>query len=371
MTSIARVGVVGSGIAGLTLAWELARRGAQVVIVQSARPRTSLVAAGMLAPMPESSVTSHLLRFGVEALRFYPQFLQTLAEDSRRDVGFRRSGVLRLAATEADAGAIREGVGSYEAAGMPSQWLSPRALRRLRPGLPDGLAGALLSFDEAQVQPDWLLAALQEAAARHGVQTVDGEVVALPRHTPGAALRLADGRLMDFDRAVLAAGSWAGELGGEAVPVRPVKGQLLVFRDASGPDHIIYSGHNYVLTKADSTVVLGGTVEEAGFSLAADAEAETLRDVIPLTWPGLRGIAAATRVGLRPATPDELPIVGAIPGRPGLYAFTGHYRNGFLLAPHQARLASIEILDGHAQELLGPLRPRRFERHPPEVALSN
>lgn len=353
---------MGAGIAGLAIAWELGRRGAQVVILQSARPRTSLVAAGMLAPMPESAVSSHLLRFGVEGLRFYPEFLEALAEDSARDVGFRRSGVLRLAATDADAAALREGVGSYEAAGMPSQWLSPRALRKLRPGLPESLAGALLSFDEAQVQPEWLLAALEEACDRRHGARVRGEVVALTSSDGGAALELADGTTRRFDRVVLAAGSWAGELGGKAVPVRPVKGQLLVFRDAPGPEHIVYSGHNYVLTKADGSVVLGGTVEDAGFSLDADAAGTALREVLPGAWPGLQGARAETRVGLRPASPDELPIIGPLPDRKAVYAFTGHYRNGFLLAPQQARLASIEILDGHAQELFIPLRPRRFQK---------
>ena len=369
LTRTARVGVIGAGIAGLTLAWELARRGTGVVVVRSARPRTSLVAAGMLAPMPESSVSSSILRFGVEALRFYPEFLAALAADCGRDVGFRRSGVLRLAATDDDAAALREEVGSYEAAGLPSQWLSPRALRRLRPGLPDSLAGALLSFDEAQVQPEWLLAALREAAVSRGVEFVDGEATGLAKRAAGVDIGFADGTVLGFDRVVLATGSWARELGGDAVPVRPVKGQLLVFRDVAGPEHIVYAGHNYLLTKADGSVLLGGTMEEVGFSLAADGAAEALREILPKTWPGLRGERAETRVGLRPAAPDQLPIIGALPGHPAVYVFTGHYRNGFLLAPHQARLASLEILDGRAQELFVPLRPRRFSadtrRRPP------
>ena len=360
MTQAARVGVVGAGIAGLTIAWELARRGATVTVLASGRPRTSLVAAGMLTPMPESRVSAHLIRFGVEGLRFYPEFLEALAEDSGRDAGFRRSGVLRLAATDDDAAALREEVGTYEAAGMPSQWLSPRALRKLHPGLPEVLSGALLSFDEAQVQPEWLMAALEEAAARRGVEVVSAGVSALAEAGTGARVELEAGGGCDFDRVVLATGSWARELGGDAVPVRPVKGQLLVFRDAQGPDHVIYSGHNYVVTKADGTVLLGGTMEDAGFSMAPDGAAEALREVLPGTWPGLVGAPAETRVGLRPAAPDELPVVGALPGRPAVYVFAGHYRNGFLLAPHQARLAAIEVIDGVAQELFIPLRPRRF-----------
>ena len=360
MTGNLRVGVVGAGIAGLAIAWELARRGAEVEVIASDRPRTSLVAAGMLAPMPESGVSAHLLRFGAEALRFYPEFLGALAEDTARDPGFVRSGLLRLAATDEAAAALREEVGSYEAAGMPSQWLGPRALRKLRPGLPPSLAGALLSFDEAQVQPEWLLAALEEAAARRGARERPAEVTGISAQGRGARVALRDGATVEFDLVVLASGSWARELGGDAVPVRPVKGQLLAFRGVRGPQHIVYSGHQYVLTKADGTVLLGGTMEEAGFSLEPDGNAAALREEAVLTWPALADAPAETRVGLRPATPDELPVVGRLPGLKTTYAFTGHFRNGFLLAPHQAHLAAREIIDGAAQELLVPLRPGRF-----------
>jgi glycine oxidase len=358
--SSTRVAVVGGGIAGLAIAWELARRGAGVMVLRSTRPPTSLVAAGMLAPMPESRVSPRLMRFGVEGLRYYPEFLAALGEDSSKDAGFRRSGVLRLAVDDEASMALREEVGSYEAAGLPSQWLSPRALARLGPGLPPSLAGALLSFDEAQVQPEWLMAALEDAARHRGVEFVGAEVSAIEGRRKGVAVELQGDRRLDFDRLVLASGSWAAELGGATVPVRPVKGQLLVFRGVTGPEHVLYTGHNYVLTKADGTVLVGGTMEEAGFSLAPDARADELRDVLPRAWPGLVAAISETRVGLRPASPDELPIVGAIPGGPAVYAFTGHYRNGFLLAPQQASLAAREILDGEAQELFIPLRPRRF-----------
>lgn len=357
----ARVVVIGGGVAGLTMAWELARDDAAVTLVRSSRPRTSLVAAGMLAPMPESQLTRPLTWLGAEALRDYPRFLGALAEDSARDVGFRRSGVLRVAADDDAAADLREEVGHYEAAGVPSQWLSGRGARDLAPGLPESLAGALYSFDEAQVQPEWLLAALEEAAFRRDVGLVDGEVVGLDTTPGGAVAVLAGGSRLEADRVVLAAGSWSSELGGKAVPVRPVKGQLLAFPGGAGPRPIIYAGHNYLLTKADGTVLLGATMEEAGFSLDGDAVGEALRDLLPGLWPGLAATPAEVRVGLRPGSPDGLALVGSIRQRPALYAFTAHFRNGFLLCPHQAHLAASEILRGELSEMLAPLRPRRFE----------
>ena len=355
-----RVVVVGGGFAGLTIGWELARSGADVSVVRSDRPRASLVAAGMLAPMPESASTVALLRLASEALHHYPRFLETLAEDTNRDVGFRRSGVLRIAADDAERVALREEVGSYEAAGLPSQWLDARSARQLAPGLPGSIAGGLLSFDEAQVQPAWLLEALEEAGFRRGVTFAAGEVTAIRATDTSASVEVDGHPRLEADRLVLAAGSWSTALGGELVPVRPVKGQLLVFAAAQGPEPILYSGHNYLVSKPDGTVLLGGTMADAGYSFDPDPEAEQLRDLLPQLWPPLVGAGATVRVGLRPAAPDGLPVCGPIPGMRAAYAFTGHYRNGFLLCPHGARLAAGEILEGARSALFTPLRPARF-----------
>ncbi|MFN2465959.1 MAG: NAD(P)/FAD-dependent oxidoreductase [Candidatus Dormibacteria bacterium] len=363
MRDAPRVVVVGGGIAGLTIAWELGRRGARVTLVRSDRPRTSVVAAGMLAPMPEALVTGSMLRLGVEALRHYPEFLETLAEDTARPTGFVRSGVLRLATGEAAIAALREEVGSYEAAGMPSQWLDARSARTLAPGLPPSIAGGLLSFEEAQVQPVWLLAALEEAAFRREVATVDGRVAKVSARRDGVEVHLDQGGLIAGDRLVLAAGSWTSELAAD-IPVRPVKGQLLAFAAGEGPEPIIYHDHHYLLTKPDGAVLLGGTMEEAGFSLEPDGAGTALRELLPVFWPSLSTVAAETRVGLRPASPDGLPLCGGLPGMQAVYAFTAHFRNGFLLCPHGARLAAREILDGEAQELFNALRPARFRSAP-------
>jgi glycine oxidase len=358
----AEVLVVGGGIAGSTIAWELARVGAPVTLLRSARPRASLVAAGMLAPMPESAAAAALTHLASQALHHYPTFLEALAEDSSVDVGFRRCGLLRLAGDETARAALREEVGSYEAAGLPSQWLEARPLLELAPGLPASIAGGLLSFDEAQVQPAWLLAALEDAAEHRGVRQLTAEVLALA--ADGREVTLVDGTRLGADRVVLAAGSWSGQLGGAQVPVRPVKGQLLVFEDALGPEPIVYAGHDYVVTKPDGTVLVGGTVEEAGFSVDPSPAGEALRELVPRLWPSLDGRPARVRAGLRPATPDGRPVCGPLPGRAAVYAFTGHYRNGFLLCPHGAHLAVNEIVHNQPQPLFKGLRPGRFLESP-------
>ncbi|MFN2463088.1 MAG: NAD(P)/FAD-dependent oxidoreductase [Candidatus Dormibacteria bacterium] len=355
-----RAVVIGGGIAGLTIGWQLVRRGAEVRLVSSSRPRASMVAAGMLAPMPESASTPSLVRLASQALHHYSAFLATLAEDTAREVGFRRCGVLRVAADERQRASLREEVGTYEAAGLPSQWLDPRSVRRIAPGLPADVAGGLVSFDEGQVHAGWLLEALEEAAIRRGLVAMTGEVAQIRSHAGHVEVLLAGGERMPADCVILSAGSWSAALGGAAVPIRPLQGQLLAFEDVTGPEPILYSGQDYLLSKPDGTVLLGGTMSESGFSVAPDGRAEDLRALLPLLWPELVGRPAATRVGLRPAAPDGLPICGPLPGQSAVYVFTGHLRNGFLLCPHGAHLAAREILDGAREPLFATLRPNRF-----------
>ena len=353
--------MLGGGVAGLTIAWELVRRGRDVVVLRSDLPAASPMAAGMLAPGPEVALNQGLARLAVESLRYYPSFLDALAADTDLPTGFVRSGVLRVAFSDAEAETLREGTGSYEAAGMPSHWLRPPDIAREAPGLNrQGLAGGLLSYDEAQVQPAWLLAALEDAIARRGGRIGAG-MVGLEPSDGGVEVRLATGGTVAADQVVVAMGSWSGTLPGLDYPVRPVKGQLLVFPAGTpGPAPMIFTGHDYLLTKADGTVVAGGTMEEAGYSLEPDAHAEQLRASMTRAWPALADVPAETRVGLRPAAPDGLPVVGALDGTPRVYMFSGHFRNGFLLSPLSARLAATEMMGEGRSELFRTMRPGRL-----------
>jgi glycine oxidase len=357
------VAVLGGGIAGLAIAWRLLRRGAAVTVVAGSQPSASRVAAGMLAPMPETDINPALGRLAAEALRSYPRFLEELAEDTDLPTGFVRSGLVRVAYSQEEALHLRESVGAYEAAGMPSWWLDARACLAQAPGLGEaGLAGGLLSDEEAQVQPEWMLAALADAVVRRGGVFMDAEVLEVAPRAEGCIVRVASAasaRQLTAAMAVVAMGSWSGLLAGATVPVRPVKGQLLTFAGQPGPAPIVYWGHNYLLTKPDASVVLGATMEEAGFSTAVDDRAEALRAVLDRLWPALASVPATGRAGLRPAAADGLPVIGWLePDR--IYAFTAHFRNGFLLGPMTADLAAGEIVDGVEADFLRRLRPGRL-----------
>lgn len=361
MTGAPRVVVAGAGIAGLTIAWELARGGATTEVLAGSQPRASEVAAGMLAPMPELVTSAALGRFAVEALRAYPEFLGRLAEDSHHETGFVRSGLLRVAHDPRTAESIRDSVGTYEAAGMPSQWLESRAVLAEAPGVgADGLIGGLLSFDEAQVHPAWLLEALTEAIEHRGGRVTRVDISRIEPSGEGVTAQTSDGRALHADRVILSMGSWSGTLPDLAYPVRPVKGQLRVYSGHPGPARMLYSGRNYLLTKVDGSVLLGATMEDAGFDLQPTAAVGELDAVLSRLWPGLQGAPATTRVGLRPAAPDGLPLVGFVPELAAVYAFTAHFRNGILLAPAMAAIAARELMGGAAEPALAGLRPDRL-----------
>jgi glycine oxidase len=367
---ISRVVVLGRGVAGLTLAWELARRGEAPLVVGGARPAASEVAAGMLSPGPEMDSVPALGRLGAESLREYPRFLAALADDGNADIGYRQSGVLRLGYSEEQVERLREGVGLYEAAGLPTRWLDARACLAEAPGLGgEDLRGGLLSYDEGQVQPRWMLAALEEAVRRRGGEFREAEVVQVHTRPGTPVVELGGGETIHAAQVVLALGSWTALLPTLGYLVRPVKGQLLRFAGVAGPGRMLYWGQNYLLSKPDGTVVLGATMEEAGFSLDATSGAQELRGLLARVWPSLSGARAEVRVGLRPAAPDSLPVIGPLPELPGAYVFTAHHRNGFLLAPFSARLAATEILDGSRQAPLARLRPERLRAR--SAALGN
>jgi glycine oxidase len=353
--------VLGGGVAGLALAWRLARLGHPPLLLRGSAPAASPVAAGMLSPNPEMNLAPGVGRLAAESLREYARFLTELAEDTDRDPGFRRSGLLRVAFSDAEATGLREEVGRYEAAGMPTRWLSARATREEEPGLGASVVGGLLSYDEAQVQPAWMLAALTEALVRRGGRVVEEDVVdVVVPDRGGVEVRTGSGWNLLADRVVVSIGAWSGGLPGLAYPVRPVKGQLLVFDHVKGPGRVVYWGHNYLLSKPDGTVVLGGTIEEAGFDTQPTARADDVRGLLPRLWPALVDATAVTRVGLRPAAPDSLPVAGWLPELPAAYMFTAHFRNGFLFSPLASRLAADEIVTGVEAELLRRFRPARL-----------
>jgi glycine oxidase len=286
----------------------------------------SSVAAGMLAPVTEAEFgEEELLRLNVESAAMWPAFAAELEQATGMAVGYHADGALVVAVDRDDAEELRRLHQLQRSLGLESEWLVPSAARAAEPGLAPRIAGAIDAPGEAQVDPVAVVAALRRAFEDAGGRIEHADVKSL------------DG--LDADQVVLAAGAWSAALAD--VKVHPVKGQLLHLRTrADAPPlagRIIRTPRCYVVPRPDGRVVIGATSEEKGFDTSVDAGAvhrllEAAWEVLPDVWEleFVRVIA-----GLRPATPDNRPLIGRVSDR--VIHATGHYRNGILLAPLTAQ----------------------------------
>ena len=336
--------VVGGGVIGLACAWRAAQRGLDVVVLERDQPGAgaSGVAAGMLAPVGEATWgEDRLLELALASHRLWPEFAEELAEASGREIGYLPLGALHVALDRDEAAELRRRYELMRVHELDADWLGPTACRELEPGLGPGGHGGVYAPHEAAVDPRQLVGALALAFARAGGAVEPAEVTeAVLERERLAGVRTADGGEVRADAVVLAAGAWsaAAWLPEEARPaVRPVKGQILTLAGpASRPvcRRIVASERLYAVPRDDGRLVLGATVEEQGFDLRVTAGAvhELLREGYRMLPEIAELELVETIAGLRPTTPDNLPLVG--PGAiDGLVLATGHFRNGILLAP--------------------------------------
>jgi glycine oxidase len=366
--------VVGGGAIGLSCAWRLARRGAHVAVAERGEPGggATRVAAGMLAPVGELTFGEpELLELTLAAARLYPEFAAELEEASGERTGYERLGALHVALDRDEAAQLRRVHDLQRSLELEAEWLAPRRCRDLEPGLAPSFHGGVFAAGEAAVDPraltQALLAALRAEGAEvlAGTEVVDGifEGERLSGVRTAASGRFdAQGmsnRPLDEIRAgtvVLASGAWSGAtewLPEHArPPVRPVKGQVLELRrrDAEPPTrHILASERVYLVPRADGRLIVGATVEEMGYDTAVTAGGvhELLREAYRLLPDVAEMELVGAIAGLRPGTPNNLPLVG--PGAiAGLVLATGHFRNGILLAPLAAE-AVADVLEGVAR----------------------
>lgn len=330
----------------------------------------SWAAAGMLAAAVEAEPgEERLLPLTLESRHMWPAFARDLEAASGISVEYRDEGTVVIAINRDDAATLRHSFEFQRRLGLEVEWLNAAEARRREPHLKPGIAGAVWSPKDHQVENRQLGRALVAACGNAGVRLREhcavNEIVVRVGHVCGVDSEC--GRDL-ADVVVLAAGAWSREIGGlpvaELPPVRPIKGQMLALqmdREAPLVRHVIWLPNGYLVPRLDGRLVVGGTVEERGFDAAPTAGG--VLALIEGAWRALPAIEdlpiAEIWVGFRPGSRDDMPILGPA-GIDGLVLATGHHRNGILLTPVTAQAISALILTGRLPEGLRQFAPDRF-----------
>jgi len=358
--------VVGAGIIGCSVARELAIRGLRVLALDRQEPgkEASWAAAGMLTPAAESSEARPLVPLASTSLSLYSEFVEQIEQSSGMNTDYRRDGALEVFFGDDAEERLREWLTGVRAAGFRPEPLSRQELRGMEPALAnDAVAGAYLP-DEGAVDNRLLSAAVARAAQRAGVDFRAGEEVLRVLSRGGRVARV-ETRRGGFSarHVVLAAGSYTAQIEGadRYAPTIPARGQMAALRPQSMPLRHVVRGPSYLVPRGDGRLLVGATVEHAGFekALTAAGIGRLLSDAVRMV-PGLAAAPVIeTWCGLRPDTPDHLPILGPC-DVDGLWFATGHYRNGILLAPATARALGEWILEGRTTLPVDGFSPMRF-----------
>jgi len=348
-------------VIGCAIARELSMRGARCTVIDP-RPvagGATQASAGMLAPYVEAHGGGPMLDLCVRSLDVYDAWIAGLRAEGA-DVEYRRIGTLEIALSPDGAAALRRGHG---------EWLDPAAVAGLVPQL-GPTAGALRDARHGYVDARQLANALAQSAMRHGATFVTARVERIDRQGTARLVDVGpDNDALRADAVVLAAGAWTNRIHGvRTPPMRPVRGQLLVdWEGLGGIRTILWGPDCYIVPKAQPPyLMIGATVEDAGFDERPTKEgADRLFEAAHRLLPALqRDAIVEVRVGLRPATPDDLPVLGDDPDEPGVFHASGHYRNGVLLAPITAKLMADLVIADRRDGCLQHFRMDRFESLP-------
>jgi glycine oxidase len=353
--------VIGGGVIGLSIARELAGRKSVLLLDRGATGQgTSRAAAGMLTPLSEADDQGPFFQLCRKSHALYEEFVEQVQTESGLDTGYSCEGLLFLASTVESAKVLCERFEWQKRAGFGVELLDGNAVRKMEPLITVGIESALFIPGESSIAPRRLVNALREACFQRGVEVRTGLHV---ERVSQNQVHLAH-TVLEAESIVVASGVWSAELGGldPRIPVHPRKGQILSLGMPSGAfRRMIRWGSSYFMPRNTGELVVGATNEDAGFDLANTPAGlgRLLMDAQQISAHVGNYPILETWTGLRPATPDGLPILGPS-SIPGVYYATGHYRNGVLLAPITAAIVG-DLVEGRKPALsIDPYRPSRF-----------
>lgn len=365
------VAIVGGGVIGLSCAFELARRGRSVTVVEREAVGfgASTVAAGMLTPSFEVELTPpELVELQLDSLRRYPQFISDVESAGGLSCEYRDDGTLWVSRHRDDELELDHLCQIQEERGLPAKRLTGRETRAIEPYLSPRIIGGLLVESDHQVNSRKLVAALEAACVRVGVEIITKTSASNVQRVGGRmeiTLRRDDKRsLIHADQVLLAAGVWLED--GLVTPLprigmRPIKGQIVHLRGQPLVSRVLRNSDVYIVPREGGELLLGATEEEQGFDMepTAGGTLDLLRYAFEIL-PGLYDLyVSEIDVGLRPAVGDHQPVIGPT-NTDGLFIAGGHYRGGVLLAPSTAHFVAELITTGRVAAEVEPFGINRL-----------
>jgi glycine oxidase len=368
--STADVVIVGGGIAGMTAAYYLAKRGVPSIVVErdAIGSHASGFAYGGLSPLSGFGIPGPLTEIAQDGMRLHRELSKSLVEETGIDVDFRGRSSLALAFSEADVRRLRAALPwQQRQPGYTVRWLDIAEARGVEPRISDEALGAALIEGGGAVEPYRLVLALTRAAEHLGVTVRHGRAIGLRRDGGGRVTGVVlEREVLACATAVLALGPWSADASGwigVPIGVRPLKGQILRLQ-APGPpvECSVGWGHNYATSKSDGLLWAGTTEEEAGFDEESTPAARDEIGVALLKMlPAMADAQLAHQTAcLRPVTSDGLLVLGGVPGLEQVYVATGGARKGILYGPAMGHAIADLVLGRDPRIALDAFAPGRF-----------
>ena len=363
--------VVGAGIVGCTIAYELAKAGAAVQVLEPRAPGqgATRASAGILAPDIEGHGSMLLRTLGRRSIDLYDDFIANLRADSGHEIFYQRNGTFDLAFSSEDVNRLQELSRALASDRIEAHWVEPREFDRYEPLAAKNARGALFIPKHGFVAVTSLTLAAAAAAEKFGAVFTSNTGAIRIYSTPDGRVGVqSSGRTWDADRVVLAAGSWSSLItvqDADQIPVKPIRGQLIQLQtDPGAISRVIWGPDGYLVPWPDGAVLVGSTVEDVGFdeSHTDEAVAKLKAAAVSLVPSLARAELTSVRTGLRPKGPGDVPILGRSKAVPGLIYATAHYRNGVMFTPLTVQLVRDLVFDRADDPALGDLDPARVGR---------
>ena len=375
MQSTKDVVIIGGGVIGCAIAYYLRKSGVEVTVVEKGDigAEASSAAAGLLAPLGSLSGPGPLADLLLASWSIFPALVPELERASGVHLTYEQSGSLRVARNPKNIDNLRKRMNAWQPLGLEMQWLTGDEARQREALLAPDISAAIYAPEEAQVKAPHVVKAFARAATNLGAKLCAyHKVIGMDFHENKVTRVCTDhGLEIACEHVIVATGAWTRDLErllDISLPVEPQRGQILTLKQPSSPPpplkHIIFGEAIYLAPKNNGTIVVGATKEEVGFEkhLTAGGIGWLLSTAVRLL-PGLEGAAIDQMwTGLRPKTPDNLPILGNAPSLENVTLAVGHGSIGIMSSAITGNSIAELVVTGRVPEIIAPFSVERFEK---------